>query len=631
MIPLIIRVLVFLLVPVIIFAQDKPEYRASLIPDSLKKNAHSVIREQVVNTEIGREITIKTRSVITALDESGADDLDFAAFEDKFNKLDFAEVRVFDAAGNQLKKYKKKEMEKVAYDDRMSVAVDGKVYYLDVPSFSTPFTVEIISETTRKGYTDISDFYPALYDQAIQVSVHTVTSTANNKLRYKNRKTDVQPVVSENGGVITWQWKVEQVKALQYEKGSPRGNLPAVLITPTYFEMDDYAGDFMSWQRFGEWYWKLSEGAANLTPEKAAFFRDMVKDIPDTEGKIKKLYHFLQNNYRYVSIQLGIGGFKPFDAMYVEKNKFGDCKALSNFMQTILGAVGIKSHQALINAGSNENPVDPDFANNPFNHVILCVPGKDSIWLECTSRDAPFGQLGSFTENRYALLITENGGKLVPTPRSRAADNLLTGKSHVALQPDGSAQATVEMKHTGSVHEMMRDDFWEQPEHKQKEFLVRHQGFKDYDQIGFEKETVANMGITRLNLHFSKLPDFSAGSKHFLRPHLYTVWSRELPEEEKGRTNEYVLGTIFVETDTTVWQLPDGYIAENLPASVSFSCSVSSFEAQYKTDAAAKTITAICRFELKQGRVPASQYAEARLYFQRVVKELEQKIIIKRG
>ena len=64
----------------------------------------------------------------------------------------------------------------------------------------------------------------------------------------------------------------------------------------------------------------------------------------------------------------------------------------------------------------------PDFPYNSFNHEILCVPFKtDTAWLDCTDNYQPFGTLDISTENRNALLITEDGGKLVNTPQKHPA------------------------------------------------------------------------------------------------------------------------------------------------------------------------------------------------------------------
>lgn len=105
------------------------------------------------------------------------------------------------------------------------------------------------------------------------------------------------------------------------------------------------------------------------------------------------------------------------DANYVCTKGYGDCKGLTNYLKTLLNEVGIPSYAALVSAGTQHYKVDPQFPANYFNHVILCVPNdKDTIWVECTNTNYIAGYLGSFTENRLALLCTETGGHLVKTP-----------------------------------------------------------------------------------------------------------------------------------------------------------------------------------------------------------------------
>ena len=49
----------------------------------------------------------------------------------------------------------------------------------------------------------------------------------------------------------------------------------------------------------------------------------------DTREKIRVLYRYLQQNHRYISVQVGIGGMQPISASAVYTNGYGDCKGLS--------------------------------------------------------------------------------------------------------------------------------------------------------------------------------------------------------------------------------------------------------------------------------------------------------------
>ena len=74
-------------------------------------------------------------------------------------------------------------------------------------------------------------------------------------------------------------------------------------------------------------------------------------DITDPQTKVAVLYNYLQQNTHYVGIQLGIGGWQTYDAAYVATKKYGDCKALSNFMISLLKEAGIKGHAVVIKGG----------------------------------------------------------------------------------------------------------------------------------------------------------------------------------------------------------------------------------------------------------------------------------------
>lgn len=623
----------FCLMTLQLTAQEKPQYAVSLIPDSLKKNVNSVLRQFTQTLEVkgpgkGRQVT---RKVITALNDKADRYLMFVEYSDRFQKVDDVEINLYDEQGNYLKRYKRKDLEKVATDDGFSLVTDGKLLYGTIHSDKYPITVEYNYSISYEGFLEYDDFYPQEVDQSIQQSAYSITIDKNNPVRYKNYRCQLKPEIKEDGNKITYTWSVKNVHAYQKEAGSARGDVPKVLIAPTYFEMDDYAGNMSSWENFGKWQTSLIKQTNRLPEDRAAFYRDLVKNASSDREKVALLYKHLQENFRYVSIQLGIGGWKPFPADFVDKKKYGDCKALSNFMHAMLAAVDIKSHYAIINAGSEEMPVDKDFPQRSFNHVILCVPlQNDTIWLECTSRSQPFGVLGNFTENRNAFLITENGGVIVPTPRSKPDQNTLSSSSFVELQEDGSGKATVEIVSKGEFTDLINAYVLQADEQRKKNYLINTVGFKQPDVLKVSHSNeVKNKPVVKLEMELEKIPDFSAGSKHFLNPRIYRFWEKALPKGE-NRQNDYYFNFPLVQTDSTIYQLPEGYVIESMPRPASFSFDLGSYSSDYVFDTQKNRLITTCRIQIDKHVIPAKTYMQAVKFFSDVIKEQQQKIVIKK-
>lgn len=604
-------------------------YDASTIPAALKENAHSVKREEKMDFEVKdiSDAKLSVHQVFTVLDPEANDVLFFKQITDEFTKLDDAEIKLFDASGKQINKFKMKELRTQGIGE--GLVIDGKAYFLKIIPASYPVTVQYDYVLKYKGTIRYPDYFIEDPDQSVENSQYTASVPSDLDLKFKAQHIAITSVVTADKNKI-YSWQVKNLTSIPREEGSGnyRNSYPAILIAPNKFSMSGYDGDLTSWKSLGDWYTQLTKGSLNLSDETKIFLKGLVKDAKTNKEKIDILYNYLQKNFRYVSIQLGIGGLKPFDADFVDKKKYGDCKALANYMQAILDAVGIVSYPALINAEYNQQPVDPAFPEEAFNHVILCVPeNKDTTWLECTSSISEPGILGSFTENRNALLITPDGGVLVPTPKSKPEENTVSLRTKIILKEDGSGASESEMRTTGEYRNEIINYVSNEKKDDQKEYLISRLGFIQPDEFEINSDQQKNFEETSFKFNIEKVPEFTAGSKMFLSPRIYKIINGNLPESEK-RTKPFYFPYPFQKNDTTVYQLPENYTVVTLPQSWNEHFEFGKFSTKYSYDEKTNTVTSIAFIQLSKNVIPAENFEDASKFFNKVMEEYTEKIVI---
>lgn len=603
------------------------------IPDSLLYNANAINRLQQTKLQIAAngKATEVHKNIVTILNAKGEDNSVFVEYTDKFTKIQDLSIKVYDNLGFEIAKYGKKQAEKLSNFNDDNLVSDGQLFFLKVPIKVYPVTIITEYEIAYKGYLKFDDIQLNNENKAIQEIDYTVETTADNPLRYKNYNTTVQPTVTNNGNTLIYNWHITNIRAIENNKNDDdtKTIYPHIAITPTTFMMDGYEGSFASWNAYGNWYKNLSLGKNVLSDQQQKEVLALVKPLKTEREKIATLYTYLQKNYRYVSIQLGIGGFMPMTAVSVHKLKYGDCKALSNYMQTILQVAGIESYQALINAGSKALPVDINFANHKFNHVILCVPNhSDTVWLECTSNDNEYGTLGSFTENRFALLVTDTGGVLVPTPLSKANNNSIVYNNVVTINNDLTATATNNIIHSGYYNKLYTTDVWMYNDADLRNFLLNEMEYKPFDAFEIIKQK--ELKQTKLQFTYTKIFSFNAGLTYFLPKHNYALWQKVLPANNNP-TTDYNLVNPFVHIDTTLIHLPPTFTLDQLPKPTQLSCPNAKYFSNIIYNNLKNTITVITHLQLQNQMIKATDYQKTKQFFDAVIEDCKMQIPLKRN
>jgi len=620
------------------YSQDKniPKnlYIAATIPDSLKEDANSVVRyssdEQILKSQ--GHLVIKHHRIITVLNEKGDKYARLAlGYNKKYNTVNDIQMVIYNAAGLQIKKYHSGDFNDRAAVDGVSIITDDRVLWQRHALASYPSTIETSFEETFSSYLDLGSWDILDDEQSIQFAEYKMLVNPSSGFRYTNKNTTIKPEKTTEGELDKYTWHVSNLKSIKLEDDALSWSVfPKVLFAVKDFVYYGSHGDLSSWESYGKWQEALNADGCTLSPERVDEIKKMTADLKTDKEKAKFLYEYMQQNMRYVSIQLGIGGLKPFSATFVDQKKYGDCKALSNYMYALLKAVNIPSYYTVINAGTNEEPADASFPSDPFDHVILCIPFKnDTTWLECTNMKKPFGKLGNFTENRKALIITENGGRLISTPKSKDLDNQFNSEVHVVLNADGGAKATIKILATGEYRkDYLGLSYLSIDEQKQDVIGM----LKMKQPSGFEfKPSVDKDGIKEVNidLEYDKFCDISSGDKQFYKPRVFDLWQATVPPLEKRKFDFYFDNPLLKSCVTTI-DLPAGFEVETLPVSQSLKFSYGTYDVKYTYDAAKNQVVNTTKFNLTNQVIPAAKYNEMQTYFDAVAKAQNKKLVIRR-
>ena len=537
-------------------------YPASGIPQALLKHADIVVRQYELRFEaLHKGEAMETEhKVFTVLNEAGAKRSELYFPYSKFVKIEDIEAAVYDSEGKLVRHLKKKDIEDVKPPEQY--VNDSRYKVLRLPARSFPYTIEYTVVTKNEGLM----FYPVFHPQerpseAVEQALFEVKMPAGLAVRFK--ETNLPP----NCKTGPMRWEFKNIQAFQPEPFAPAtaSDMPEICSAPTEFVFGGFSGNMHTWQSFGVFLQQLNGTQQELSPETRAALREMVADCPDAPCKIRRIYDHLQANTRYFYVGLGIGGWQPALASQVDQLKYGDCKGLSNYMVAMLKAVDVPAYYAIVRAGEDQQLQFPDFPNAHFNHVIACSPvGKDTIWLECTSQTESCGFLGTFTDNRPALLVTPEGGKLVRTPHYDETHNTTHRETDVVLAPDG--RATLHSKGIfKGISQEVPAALAGYSEEIQKKYFYETLNVSDFEiqALEFKRNKAQLPSVEQtLRLDIPKLASVS-GKRLFVPLSLLSTKMEVPPADSARRSDVQADARGFTETDALTIALPEGFRLES--------------------------------------------------------------------
>ncbi|WP_250434866.1 DUF3857 domain-containing protein [Hanstruepera flava] len=611
-------------------AQESALLISDSIPFQLKIKANSVVRQNKMVIEIKdyNHMVVNNNRIITVFNKYG--DSDIGTYESYSNNVSIRnlEARVYDAKGNEIKKFKEKDFIDESAVDGISLYSDNRVKYLDYTPINYPYTIVYESEVDYRTTAFLPSWYPIEgYYSSTQNAEYQIINNSSSTVKIKTENFEDYKIEKLND----FHYKASNLMSIAPESYSPpyktfAPNLKAAL---TEFDMEGVKGVNNNWTDFGQWMNdKLITGTQELPETVKTEINALTASATTNLEKAKIVYEYMQSKTRYISVQVGIGGWKPMYASDVDRLGYGDCKALTNYTKSLLDEVGVPSYYTIIYGDEDIRNIDKEFSATQGNHAILCLPNNgDYVWLECTSQTVPFGYIANFTDDRDALIITPKGGEIVHTTVYKDDDNILNTKATVELDASGNIVAEVNLESLGSqyrTHERLLYKTHKDQELYYKEYwdyinnlaIISKSLTNDKDNVVFT-ENVSIEGLKYAT---------KAGNRLLLQPNIFNRVTKAPPRYKKRKLPVEV-DRGFVDYDEFTIKLPSSIQVEALQDDISISNKFGEYEFSVK-QINENELLFKRKFLLKKGNFPREDYKDFRAFWLKVIKYDKSKIAL---
>ena len=560
----------FLSISAIYAGKDKPELAVKNIPEELKQDANTVYRnfdiQVIVNNE--KSFDYIERKTITILSDKSHEIIQSQLFDPDL-KIKTFQIDIYDAKGDHIRKVKKDEIEDVSYISDFSIYEDTRLYYVDASHSSYPITLEVTIEYQKKNFYNfpIIVFQPGTRSSILKGN-YSITCPKEYEVKYRYSEGDLNFSQDQEDNKNIYVWECDKRPAhttKTFQDQTMDLGFPFVMSVPTKFEVEGNVGSNENWEEWGKYFYNLNDGRTDISDDLRRVVQKFKSESSNTQELIDKLYKYLQENNRYVSVQLGIGGYQTYPASYVEERQYGDCKALSNFMKSMLEEADVESFLTIANLGDDKQLFYEDFpASYYFNHMILYVP-EEEMFLECTSSDNPPGYVSSSNHDKNVILLTPEGGIVKKIERPSPESNLKESTTEVWLDNEGKAKIDFQSKGFYEEHELYRA-LTNYPTSDVKNYVQRSSNlpvftFNNLKVEASDDEPEAELSFTVESEKFG----VKAGPRMFVplnptSPFKSYAQADELKFKYEKRSG-YTRKTKFI------YHVPEGYAIESLPES----------------------------------------------------------------
>lgn len=274
-------------------------------------------------------------------------------------------------------------------------------------------------------------------------------------------------------------------------------DVPAIVTEPDSPGMTEVApylhvSTYRSWEEVGRWWWGLAHDQLYADESLRRTVHDLVDGVTDLRERVRRIYHWVIVNTRYVGLEFGIHGFLPYRVPQIVQRGFGDCKDKASLIYTMLREAGIDARMVLLRTRRNGAITDLPASLSVFDHAIAYVPELD-LYLDGTAEFSGIEDFPDMDQGVTVLVVGPDSAELRRTPVLPPERNHHARELTITLDADGGGRIAASETIRGSGAPWFRSTF--QPE-----------GTREARLESWFRAVVPATDVTET--HFSHLDDF---------------------------------------------------------------------------------------------------------------------------
>jgi hypothetical protein len=458
----------------------------------------------------------------------------------------------------------------------------------------------------------------------------------------------LDPTVSGN----SYTWEMRNLPRVEDEPSSPSLRSLAAYVAVKYGPAASATASttatavrsFDTWKDVSKWYSELADPQAAPDDPIASKARALTASAKTELEKIQAVGRYVQN-LQYVSIQIGIGGYRPHAATQIFAKQYGDCKDKATLMRAMLRAVHLEAYPVLIYSGDRTRVREEWVSPGQFNHCIVAVRVSDEtkaasviqhptlgrlLIFDATDPSTPVGDLPDDEQGSFALVAAGDGGTLMRMPSTPPEENMLKREVEAGLSADGALTASLHERRAGQSAANARRMFKGLAPSDFTGVIERwvSDGATGAKFSKIEPADAHAEGRFALDVEFTAT-QYAQSMQNRLLVFKPAVFSRADTVRLSGATRKYpVVLESEAFSETVHFKLPAGFDVDELPDAVKIDSDFGSYTASYEVKEGQLLYTR--KLVQHAATIPAEKYADVRAFFGRVRASEEAPVVLAR-